>query len=168
MTTPPSPEPTNQLQPENYTTRLGVRPSAWPAVLLVLVVAVVGFMYFTGRMTLRPHPDSPEGKILTQKETAEKNVEFAHRADSALNTVTWDNAQQKLLDAQKAHRALLDARTKLNADVKRLGEGSEGKRIATRDTWVDQFIALRDRERLSADEVAAQLRTIQTLLPVCK
>lgn len=171
MTNPTSSEPTNQLQPENYTTRLQVRPAAWPAVLVLLVVVgigVAGYMFLTGQIALRPHPDSPEGKILAQKETAQRNVEFAHRADSALNTVTWDTAQQKLLDAQNFHRALLEAQSKLNADLKRLGEGTEGKRIATRDTWVDQFITVRDHERLSDEDVAAQLRTIQTLLPVCQ
>src|SRR5262245_1161228 len=171
MTTSPTPEPSNQPQPEGYTTRLHIRTALFPGILLLIVlggIAVVAFLFVTGFIVLRPNANSPEGKILAQKEMAERNIEFAHRADSARNTVSWDNAQTRLIAAQGFHRRLLEGHSRLDKEFKRLADGTEGKRIASREPWVDQFMVLHDRERLSDDEIANKLRAIQTLLPVCQ
>jgi hypothetical protein len=136
--------------------------------LVLLCLGGVAVLFITGHIAFRPSPDTPEGAILAQKEMAKRNVDFAGRADSALNTVTWDTAQGKLLAAQAFHGRVVAGQAKLAKELNHLAEGTDGKRIASQEKWLDQFIVVHRRDRLSDDELAAQLRTIKTLLPVCQ
>jgi hypothetical protein len=172
MTATPSPNDTPNTQPDAFTTRLQTTPARWPSFLLLAIVLAAafafGFLFLTGRLVLRPDPNSPEGKTLAFQSMAAKNVEFARVADSSVNKVSWDAARGKLIASQDLHRRLVESHTKLKADLKRLADGAEGKRVASRESWVDQFVLIQDSKRLTDDDIEAQLRAIKTLLPVCE
>lgn len=117
-----------------------------------------------------PHtnPNSFDAKSNELKQVAKQNVEFAHEADQARHRVSWDAAHTKLVAAQKHHALLATDLPKLLRELDQLATSAAGKRLAARSEGVEQYIALRSRTRLSSEELASQLRAIQTLLPVCE
>jgi len=163
---------TPPIEPDRLTTQLQVGRGRWPSFLLLAVLfagfAAVALLFFTGRLVVRPAPNSPEAKTAALKDMATKNVEFSHLAESAANKVSWQSAQAKLLSSQSLQQKLLKANTKVNADLRQLAENADGKRIASNADWVDQIIAVQDRKRLSDDEVELKANATASLLAVCK
>ena len=169
----PSPPP---VKPEAMTTRLRIFENA-PALRLVTLVlplaalagvAVVAGLLFTGYLHVAPGPDTPVGKKIALQDKAAANAEFGQEADNALYRVSWQEARDKLNEAGEFCEELAGTAQKLNRELARLQADEAGRRIASRIEWIDQFMAIRDRPRLTESDIATQRESIHSLIEQCE
>jgi hypothetical protein len=157
--------PTSKLRISTST----AAPLVWAALLLALAGGgVIASMLAFGMLQFTPGPDTPAGKTLIMQEQAAANSQLGQEVDSAIYRVSWNDAKAKLTSAQQSCDALDAALPKLQQEIIRLLTGDAGRRIASSVDWVDQFIVVRDRKRLTEDHVAAQRTAIEALLQQCE
>ena len=103
---------------ESLTTQVklgGGTPLPW--IMLGLILAAGLALFFSGKLTLRPSADTPEGRTQALQEKARTNADFGRAVDSARHKVDWNEAQQKLLTAQTATAAAVESLSKVDSQV---------------------------------------------------
>ena len=154
---------------ESLTTQVklgGGTPLPW--IILGLVLAAGLALFFTGKLTLRPAADTPEGRTQALQEKARTNADFGRKVDSARYKIDWHEAQDKLRKAQTAIAAAVDSLPKVESQVQSILKGADGKRIASKPEWIQQFLALRDRPRPSISHIQEQRTAVESLLAICQ
>jgi hypothetical protein len=138
-----------------------------PLAALASVAVILGLI-FTGYLHVAPGADTPVGKKLALQEKASKNAEFGQEADSALHRVSWNESQHLLQIAADCCQVLTDSVPKLNAQLTQIETDENGRRIASRTEWIDQFTAIRDRPRMGEAKIAIQQESINLLIEECE
>lgn len=150
------PEPKNDpvVPPDPPTTQIQIRtPAALPWLLVVGGLAAIVALFATGNLRLPPRGDTGTEKAEWLQELAKHNQEFSEFLAQSRRQGDWDSARRLVDELNTYVEQLKQELAALNADLQRLEQTDAGRGLAARPELVQQFAAIRERERISPTDL---------------